>query len=106
MVAEIIRHAYSNGFELTLGEAYRTEEQQLIYTQSGRSRTMLSRHRDRLAIDFNLFKNGVYITEGKEYRALGEKWEELGGRWGGRFGLKLEEYAVKTGWDANHFELA
>ncbi|HBG46387.1 MAG TPA: hypothetical protein DDW94_05285 [Deltaproteobacteria bacterium] len=104
LVAELIRFAYDSGFELTFGEAYRTEEQQRVYVREGRSKTMASRHRDRLAIDFNLFKDGDYITNGEAYRALGEKWEALGGNWGGRFGVRACDYDVKTGWDANHFE--
>ena len=106
MVAELITYAYDGGFELSLGEAYRTEEQQRIYVESGRSKTMDSRHRDRLAIDLNLFKDGVYINDGGPYRALGERWETLGGRWGGRFGVRPQEYGAKVGWDANHFEYA
>ena len=106
MLASLISFAYENGYELTLGEAYRTEEQQRLYVDSGRSRTMNSRHRDRLAVDLNLFRDGVYLTDGEAYRFLGEKWESLGGRWGGRFGLSPDEYAAKTGWDSNHFEIS
>lgn len=106
MLASLISFAYENGYELTLGEAYRTEEQQRIYVDSGRSRTMDSRHRDRLAVDLNLFKNGAYLTGGEAYRFLGERWEELGGTWGGRFGLSPDEYAAEVGWDSNHFELS
>ncbi|WKZ33686.1 MAG: M15 family metallopeptidase [Thermodesulfobacteriota bacterium] len=103
-VAELIRFAYSNGLELTLGEAYRTEEQQKLYLKSGKSRTMASPHRERLAVDLNLFIGGKYVSDGEAYRPLGEKWESLGGRWGGRFGVRKEEYGTKVGWDANHFE--
>jgi len=104
MVCELIAWAHANGYELTFGEAYRTEEQQKLYVKSGYSKTMESKHLDRLAVDFNLFIGGQYVTDAAAYRPLGERWEKLGGRWGGRFGVKLEEYAVKVGWDANHFE--
>jgi len=40
----------------------------------------------------------------EKYRPLGEYWETIGGRWGGRFGVEPQDYATKTGWDANHFE--
>lgn len=105
MVAELIGFAYGKGFELTFGEAYRTEEQQRIYFESGKTKTLGSKHRDRLAIDFNLFEGGVYITDGERYRPLGERWEALGGRWGGRFGVEASKYGKEVGWDANHFEL-
>ncbi len=106
MLANLISFAYENGYELTLGEAYRTEEQQRLYVDSGRSRTMNSRHRDRLAADLNLFKDGVYLTDKERYRFLGERWEGLGGRWGGRFGVSPVDYATEVGWDSNHFELS
>lgn len=105
MLSSLIGFAYENGCQLTLGEAYRTEDQQRIYVNSGRSKTMNSRHRDRLAVDLNIFRDGVYLPGGDSYRLLGEKWEELGGRWGGRFGVSPENYSKEIGWDANHFEL-
>lgn len=104
MVSMLIGFAYENGYELTFGEAYRTEEQQRIYVDKGLSKTMNSRHRDRLAVDLNLFKDNQYITEKEKYRFLGEKWEEIGGRWGGRFGVEPENYGKEIGWDSNHFE--
>lgn len=104
LVAELIRQAYDGGYELSFGEAFRTEEQQRLYVRSGRSRTMRSAHIERLAVDFNLFRDGKYLTDGSLYRPVGQMWEALGGRWGGRFGVKPAEYGVKTGWDANHFE--
>ena len=106
MVAELIRRSYADGYELTFGEAFRTEEQQRLYVRSGRSRTMSSLHMKRLAIDFNLFRDGKYIADGGLYRPLGEMWESVGGRWGGRFGVEEAEYPRKTGWDANRFEYA
>lgn len=104
LLAELIRQAYAGGYELSFGEAFRTEEQQMLHVRSGRSRTMNSAHRERLAIDLNLFKDGKYLADGSLYRPLGQMWEALGGRWGGRFGVEPSEYGVKTGWDANHFE--
>lgn len=104
MIAGLVDFAYKNGYELTFGEAYRTEEQQKLYLEKGLSKTMNSKHRDRLAVDFNLFKDGCYITDKNKYRFLGERWESLGGRWGGRFGVSPENYQKEVGWDSNHFE--
>lgn len=104
MVAQMILFAYARGFGLTFGEAFRTEDQQNIYLKSGRSKARRSKHQDRLAVDFNLFVDGKYVRDKESYRALGEKWEELGGRWGGRFGVDKADYASRIGWDANHFE--
>lgn len=104
MVAELILFAHARGLELTFGEAYRTKEQQDIHRKRGVSRVRHSKHQDRLAVDFNLFVDGAYVRDKLYYRALGEKWEAIGGRWGGRFGVEPAEYETKIGWDAGHFE--
>lgn len=77
---------------------------QEIYLKQGKSKVKHSKHQDRLAIDLNLFIKGRYITDPERYRPLGEFWECLGGRWGGRFGLQKNDYDTKIGFDANHFE--
>ncbi len=104
MVAELILFAYEHGMELTMGEAFRTDEQQALHLKSGASRVTRSKHQDRLAVDMNLFIDGRYVRDKEKYRALGEKWESIGGRWGGRFGVAPEDYDTKVGWDAGHFE--
>lgn len=75
------------GQELTFGEVWRSEEQQAIYLRTGKSWIKRSNHQDRLAVDFNLFINGVYQTSTEAWRALGTVWESLhpNCRWGGRF---------------------
>jgi len=94
MVAQLIIFAYDElGFELTFGEAYRTPEQALLNAKAGRG-IANSLHTDRLAVDFNLFKDGKYITDSAAHLPLGEYWEGIGGSWGGRFG------------DGNHYSLA
>ena len=92
------------GYEVTFGEVYRPEVTQRHYVNTGKSKTMSSKHRQRLAIDLNLFINGVYCTNSEKYRPLGVIWEGLGGRWGGRFGIHKSDYDTAVGWDAGHFE--
>jgi len=92
------------GITVTLGEVHRTAYQQRRYVETGKSKTHLSKHLLKLAIDLNLFINGKYITDPEKYRFLGELWEEIGGAWGGRFGVREKDYSVKVGWDAGHFE--
>jgi len=94
----------TTGITVTLGEVHRTDYQQAEYVRTGKSKTHKSKHLKRLAIDLNLFINGKYITDGNKYRFLGEIWESIGGRWGGRFGVPLSKYGIQTGWDAGHFE--
>jgi hypothetical protein len=97
MVAQLIAWAYKNGrYELTFGEAYRTPEQAAINAKTGAG-IADSLHCDRLAVDFNLFKDGVYQTDTSAYEPLGVFWESIGGSWGGRFVLRP---------DGNHFSLA
>lgn len=102
-ISDFLLWCKSQGYEVTFGEVYRTKEQQQHYVQIGRSKTMNSKHLDRLAVDLNLFINGELATA-EQYRPLGEEWERRGGRWGGRFGVNKDDYAVKVGWDSNHFE--
>lgn len=94
MAAELINWCNCFGYTVTLGEVYRTEEQQKLYVERGLSKTMNSKHRDRLAIDLNLIVDGKLATA-EQYRPLGEKWERMGGKWGGNF---------KGFVDAPHFE--
>ncbi|MCB4843278.1 M15 family metallopeptidase [Providencia rettgeri] len=92
MIADLIIFAYNNGYELTFSEAYRTPEQAALNAKSG-SGIKNSLHTQRLAVDFNLFKGGKYLTASSDHKLLGEYWESIGGAWGGRFN------------DGNHYSL-
>lgn len=85
-VGLLIEEAYARGYELTFGEALRTPEQARLNAEKG-SGISNSLHIDRLAIDFNLFKDGKYLSTSEDHKALGEWWEKLHPlcRWGGRF---------------------
>lgn len=95
LVARLIDHATELGYELSFGEAYRTPEQAKLNAKSGKGISN-SLHCDRLAIDLNLFKAGIYLSSTEHHRALGEWWEKQHElcRWGGRFN------------DGNHYSLA
>lgn len=95
-VAKLIAWAFENGYELTGGELHRTEEQQKIYRQKGLSKIARSKHQDRLAIDLNLFINGVYQTTRAPYKPLAEYWKSL---------HPDNVAGYDWGWDANHFEM-
>lgn len=97
-------YSHSN-WTVTLGEVWRHPEMQEIYLKEGKTKVLYSKHQDRLAIDLNLFINGKYTTDKEKYRPMGEFWEHcLGGKWGGRFGIKKKDYDRKIGWDSGHFE--
>jgi len=55
LVSKLIDYAYQKGYELTFGEAKRSQEQQDIYIKQGLSKTKNSKHLTSLAIDFFLF---------------------------------------------------
>ncbi|MEY0150118.1 M15 family metallopeptidase [Providencia rettgeri] len=92
MIAKLIFWADEHGYRLTFGEAYRTPEQAAANAKSGKG-IKNSLHTQRLAVDYNLFKNGVWLTKSTDHQPLGEYWESIGGTWGGRFN------------DGNHYSL-
>ena len=86
-VCELIKFATATGLVVTAGELWRPPEMQKIYVQTGRSKTMKSKHLDRLAVDLNFFKAGKYIQSYNELVEVGKYWESLNpkNRWGGNF---------------------
>lgn len=88
-VANLIQHAYALGYEITFGETYRSPEEAERLAKAGLGKKT-SLHTKRLAIDLNLFKDGIYLTKTEDHRELGEWWEfqstdKYTCCWGGRF---------------------
>lgn len=97
LAARLILKAYDMGYEITLGEAYRSPEEAARLAALGAGITK-SLHTDKLAIDLNLFKDGKYLSTSKAHEPLGIWWEtqstdEYTCNWGGRFG------------DGNHYSI-
>lgn len=92
----LIAWTYDQGYELTLGEAFRTPEQAALNAQSG-SGIANSLHTRRLAIDLNLFRNGEWMQHSEDFRPLGQYWKTLHelNCWGGDFQKA----------DGNHFSM-
>lgn len=84
MAAKLILKAAEMGYQVTLGDCFRDDR-----CDYG---AVNSKHKKRLAIDLNLFKDGKYLTETFDHQPLGLFWESIGGIWGGRFD------------DGNHYE--
>lgn len=110
----LLDYAGALGYDVTLGECYRSDEQAEINAIGKGGRKALaemirpafpwlaakilnntgdgirnSLHTQRLAIDLQLFdRAGNWLQDEHAYRLLGEYWEALGNdhRWGGRFG--------------------
>lgn len=92
------------GYQLTFGEAFRTMEQQEIYLKTGRSKTRDSQHLKRMAIDFNIFKDGKLCSR-DDIKPLGDYWESLNhlNRWGGNW-RGLVDSGKSNFVDSPHFE--
>lgn len=84
----------ADGYVMIGGEMLRTEEQQRIYVEQGKSKTYDSRHLKRLAVDLYLFINGQIVANPKW---MGDIWESLSpdNQWGGNW---------TSIFDPNHFE--
>lgn len=97
LLAKLTVWTYANGYKLTEGESFRTEEQAMWNAQRAGTGIVNSLHRKRLAKDYNLFINGVYQTSSEMYKPLGEYWKTLHPlcRWGGDFSRP----------DGNHFSI-
>ena len=84
-VAEFILDVYKLGYSVTLGDAFRDPRlhgEPGVKAGYGHAK---STHKLRLAIDLNLWKDGMYLTRTEDYEAIGKLWESKGGTWGGRF---------------------
>lgn len=108
LVANLINFVRSHeGWALTFGEAWRSEEEAKRLEAAGLG-SALSLHKDRLAIDLNLFINGKYQNDSAAYLPIGEFWERQHqlARWGGRFTKKIAPNVTVPNPDGNHFSLA
>lgn len=95
-VSKLIAYAHTfDGVILTAGEMFRTNEQQAIYIAKGLTKTKVSQHQKRLAVDFNLIKDGKFITDREPYKFLADYWKSLSPK---------NRAGFDWGWDANHFE--
>jgi hypothetical protein len=96
MVARLILHANQLGYEVTLGDAYRDPRVHGALGIKMGYGTAFSFHKRRLAIDLNLFRNGIFLAKTEDHLPLGTWWELQGGTWGGRF---------RPNPDGNHYSL-
>jgi len=96
-IAFLLRYIHDQGYFVTFGEAFRTQEQAKIYAHEGKG-IVDSLHCKRLALDINLLnETGKYLIEYEDYKKFGDYWVTLheNNRWGGSFKRV----------DSNHFEM-
>jgi len=93
MKARLVIYAYSLGYELSPGEGTITVVHCPYCKKKVSKHKKGSLHHDKLAQDYDLFKDGKYLSKTEDHRPLGLYWEAMGGAWGGRFQ------------DGNHYSL-
>jgi hypothetical protein len=89
------------GYKMRGGELWRPTDMQIIYVQTGKSKTMDSEHLNKCAIDIHFTKDGIICYP----EHLGKFWECLNerNRWGGSWRGLIE--AGKSNFkDLPHFE--
>jgi hypothetical protein len=104
-VSRLLAFIYKEGYQCTLGEAWRSPEQAAIYAKEGKG-IRDSLHCERLAIDLNLFdEDGKYLNDFDDYEHIGTFWESLheDNEWGGRW--KPSKEHPKQTVDMDHFEM-
>jgi len=106
MLGKLLQKSAELQTPVVILELYRSVETQKQYVARGLSKTMSSKHLYGLAVDLaflnDIQDDGKINYPAEKYLPLGEYWESLGGRWGGRFGAK----GKNLGWDSGHFEYA
>ena len=93
-LGKLLCYIYQQGYTCTGAELYRTPEQAQLNAKKGIG-ARKSAHTNRLAIDLNLFKDGVYLQDTESHKPFGEFWKllRIDNRWGGDFTRK----------DGNHY---
>jgi hypothetical protein len=87
----LLMFIYANGYEVTTGDTYPGK---FKHNPNGQ-------HPDGLAIDLNLFKDGIPLTATEDHALFGAYWKELGGIWGGDWdGDNIKD---PNDWDGNHY---
>ena len=86
-VEKLLSYLHQNDYSVRGGELERTQAQQEIYYNTGKSKTMNSNHLKRCAIDLHIFKAGKWLQTKQELQEIGNYWESLNSsnRWGGNF---------------------
>jgi len=94
LVGELLHHIYDQKLEVTLDWMYRPPEVAAYYASIGVG-IRSSLHTLKLALDINLFKDGVWLRDTESHKPIGEWWKQQHPlcRWGGDWG------------DGNHYSL-
>lgn len=94
-ISRLVIAANANQINLLPHCFYRSQAQQDVLYEDGKSKTKHSKHQDWLAIDFVIIRQGkaVWVID-DDYKWLGLLWQKMGHTWGGNFSFR----------DGCHFE--
>lgn len=95
LTIQLYQYILDQGYEFTYGDAFRDPRVHgIVGKKKGYGRSV-SNHKSRLAVDLNLFKDGLYLMETSDHKPIGLYWETLHElcAWGGKFD------------DGNHYSL-
>jgi len=107
MLADLIIWAYDNGYELSVGDAYRDPRVHGLIGEAAGYGKPSSPHKQRLAMQFHLFRDGAYLGTAQDHRPLGEYWQSIGGTWDGEeFNQYSLKYAPPEPGQAGHLKAA
>jgi hypothetical protein len=90
-LGKLLRWAWAHNIHVGIDWVKRDVEVQARLVNEGKSWTMKSKHLKGQAADLLIFNDdGTFVTDGNDerYEQLGEQWERLGGKWGGRWKKK------------------
>lgn len=93
---ELVNAARAAGVPLIITSGRRTLDEQRLLVNSGRSRTLRSKHLEGRAFDVDVLGLNRDAVPRWWFAALGSYGESLGLKWGGRW---------QTIYDPGHFEL-
>jgi len=104
MIADLIHFAKENGIRLICFSFHRTEKQQKMLYEYGKSKVKHSKHQDWLAMDLAILDDNDEIVwdRNEDYELLGSYWKHLGdvygvhARWGGDWKSLNDIYHVEV----------
>jgi hypothetical protein len=102
LTARLIFWAFEQGYQIAYGEVKRSAEQAKANAADGVGISN-SLHLLGLAVDFDLYVDGVYQTRSEAHAAIGAHWKCLHplARWGGDF----KDAKGRPRPDGNHYSL-
>lgn len=95
LVPRLLDYIHEQGYECSIGDVFRDPR---VHGEIGEKKGYghpKSAHKNKLAIDINLYKDGVYLDKTEDHKVIGDFWESLYEEcsWGGRFN------------DGNHYSI-